>query len=415
MRVGILTPYYPPEMGAPPARLHEIATRLVASGDEVTVITAYPSRPLGRIYPGYGGRPHTITVEDGVRVIRTWIRPSAASASFIGRAINDLSFTWTSGWTIGHRIGRLDVLIVQNPPLFSVFNARAIARRSGARIIMWCGDIWPDVLIQSGQMRYGLLARIMRANQQLCFNSSALLAVTNPTIAEETRRSYHCPPIAIWSNGVDTRRFAPEKADPAVRAEVGARPEDILVGYIGLHGRFQGLDAIVDAAIALKDSPGFRFVFIGEGVEKPRLVERARQAGAHHITFCDPRPKKVMPALVASCDISVVSLLTRMPGTMPSKFYEACASGSVPLVADGCEAAPLVRQHGAGLVYEPGDPRSAKQALLDFRTLAPSQRQRMSSAARMLSLRFDRDVLASHLRGCLLAVHEGRPLPEQHW
>ena len=117
MRIGILTPYYPPEMGAPPARLHEIATRLVAAGDEVTVITAYPNRPLGRIYPGYGGRLSQTTMEDGVRVIRTWIRPSAASATFIGRAINDLSFTWSSGWGVDH-IGRLDVLVVQNPPLF---------------------------------------------------------------------------------------------------------------------------------------------------------------------------------------------------------------------------------------------------------------------------------------------------------
>ena len=415
MRIGILTPYYPPEMGAPPARLHEIATRLVAAGDDVTVITAYPSRPLGRIYPGFGGKRHTVTLEDGVRVIRTWIKPSAASSSFIARAVNDLSFTWSSGWTVGHRIGRLDVLIVQNPPLFSVFNARAISRHSGAKIVMWCGDIWPDVLVQSGQMKNGVMAKIMRANQQMCFDSSAVLAVTNPTIARDTGHAYRCPPIAIWSNGVDTKQFAPDKRDEAVRASVGAGPNDILIGYIGLHGRFQGLDTIVEAAISLKGTPGFRFIFMGDGVEKPRLIERARAAGCDHIAFFGPRPKSAMPSLVASCDISVVSLLTRMPGTMPSKFYEACASGSVALVADGCEAAPLVRQHGAGLIYEPGDAESAHQALLAFRDMGASKVHTMAKAARALSLRFDRDALADHVRRCLIAVHLARPLPDQTW
>ena len=412
MRIGILSPYYPPEMGAPPARLHEVATRLVAAGDEVTVITAHPNRPLGRVFEGYGGWPHRSSVEDGVRVLRCWIRPSAASASFVGRAMNDLSFTWSSGWLLGDNVGPLDVLIVQNPPLFSAFNARATAKRSGAKIVMWCGDVWPDVLVQSGQLKDGAVARLMRANQQFAFDSSALLALTTPAVAAEVAATYRCPPIAIWSNGVDTRLFTPESRSEALRAKLGANSDTILVGFVGLHGRFQGLDAIVDAASQLGESSGFRFVFVGDGVEKDGLKRRARGS---HIQFLDPMPKSAMPELVSSCDVSVVSLLTRMPGTMPSKFYEACAAGTVPLVADGCEAAPLVRRYAAGLVYEPGDAQSAADQLLRFRASSSDERSAIRRAARKLAERFDRDRLATHLRECLLAIHENRPLPNQEW
>jgi hypothetical protein len=55
MRVGILTQYYPPEVGAPPARLSELAARLREHGHEVVVLSAMPNYPRGRIYPGYGG------------------------------------------------------------------------------------------------------------------------------------------------------------------------------------------------------------------------------------------------------------------------------------------------------------------------------------------------------------------------
>jgi glycosyltransferase involved in cell wall biosynthesis len=265
-------------------------------------------------------------------------------------------------------------------------------------------------------MRDGIVAKIMRINQQICFSSSDLLALTNPRIATDTAKKYKCPTnIAVWSNGVDTQQFAPEKRSDSIRSSFGIDKDAILVGYVGLQGRFQGLDVILDAAIELNDYPEFQFIFIGDGVEKIKLQHRAQMSGANQIKFITPRAKSEIPSIVASCDISVVSLLARMPGTMPSKFYEACASGSIPLVADGCEAAPLVRNFGSGLVYEPGDANSVRAALLAYREMNHDAKRKMAEAARQLSLRFDRNALASHVRKCLLALRDGLKMPEQLW
>lgn len=415
MRITILTPYYPPEMGAPPARLSEIAVRLKGFGHEVTVVAAFPSRPLGRIYDGYRGKFRDCTEENGVRVIRTWIKPSASSASFVSRTINDLSFTWSSGWTTAKLLGKQDILIVQNPPIFSVISAQHLARKTGARIVMWCGDVWPDVLLQSGQMKPGPMASSIRWLQQHGFRQSSLLAFTTPAIAEDIRKAYVCPAVTVWSNGIDTKLFRPDLRDEVLRARLGVGVDDILVGYVGLHGRFQGLDAIVDAAALLRDVRQIKFVFVGEGVEKPLLVEKARNLGLEGVVFLDPMPKTAMPGLVASCDVSVISLLTRMPGTMPSKFYEALAAGTIPLTADGCEAAPLVRKHRAGVVYEPGDGQSAAEALLTVRRMCAQERRQMCGNARALAMRFDRDKLANHVNECLKAVVTEQPVPKVDW
>lgn len=415
LRITILTPYYPPEMGAPPARLYEIAVRLVRMGHEVTVVTAHPNRPTGKIYPGYGASFRVVTTEDGVRVIRTWIRPSANSSSFLFRLMNDLSFTFSSGWFTADLLGKQDVLLVQNPPLFSGINAGHLARKTGAKVVMWCGDVWPDVLLQSGQMRNGLMARFMRRLQQFCFHRSDLLAVTNPRVATDTAEAYETPPVVVWSNGVDTDFFRPENRDEALRARLGVEDGQILIGYVGLHGRFQGLDTIVQAARLLREDGRFRFVFVGEGVEKQSLIRFCEENHLSHVAFRDPIPKKEVPALVASCDVGVVSLLTRMPGTMPSKFYETVASGTIPLVADGCEAAPLVRSHSAGCVYEPGDAESAAEALRRVAAFSPEERMSMSARCRELSARFDRDTLAAYLETCLQALASGREPPTCAW
>ena len=415
MRITILTPYYPPEMGAPPARLYETAVRLIGFGHSVTVIAALPNRPLGRIYDGYSGAFRRCADEDGIQVIRTWIKPSAESASFISRVVNDLSFTWSSCWGTSALLGRQDVLIVQNPPIFSVLSAAYLARKTGARIVMWCGDVWPEVLLQSGQLKPGLLAGLMHRLQQYGFHRASLLALTNPTIVQEIRGMYDCPPISVWSNGVDTRQFTPEMRSDSARAELGVKPDDLLVGYLGLHGRFQGLDAIVEAAGILRDQPQIRFIFVGEGVEKIRLMEKAGSQGLKNIQFFSPRPKAEMPRLVASCDINVISLLARMPGTMPSKFYEAIASGTIPLTADGCEAAPLVQKYFAGVLYEPGDAQSAADAIMTVSKMSPEKRQQIRNNARGLALRFDRDNQASFINKCLMALIRQEELPTVDW
>jgi len=415
MRITMLTPYFPPEMGAPPARLYELAVCLHKYGHELTVVTAFPNRPHGKIFEGYRNKFRMVEDMDGIKVIRTWIKPSASSSSFVTRAINDLSFIWSSGWMSAKLLGKQDVILVQNPPLFAVFSAKYLRRKTGAKIVMWCGDVWPDVLLEGGQLKPGLMVSLMHKLQQHSFSNSSLLAVTNPRVAEDTQKNYRCPRVTIWSNGVDTELFHPEQRSQAVRESFGAGDQDFLVGYVGLHGRFQGLDAVLDAAHLLKEVKKIKFILIGDGVEKERLKQKAESLALANLKFYDSRPKEEMPGIVASCDVSVVSLVNRMPGTMPSKFYEALASGSIPLVADGCEAAPLVGRHNAGVVYEPMDGQSAADALMSLAEKKPDDIQSMKSNAINLAKRFDREKLARFVEQTLFALAEGRELPDYQW
>ena len=50
MRILILTQYYPPEIGAPQNRLHELAIRLHARGIKVEVLTALPNYPKMEVF-----------------------------------------------------------------------------------------------------------------------------------------------------------------------------------------------------------------------------------------------------------------------------------------------------------------------------------------------------------------------------
>jgi hypothetical protein len=48
-KLCILTQYFPPEMGAPQARLSELGERLIDLGWQVEALTALPNYPTGRV------------------------------------------------------------------------------------------------------------------------------------------------------------------------------------------------------------------------------------------------------------------------------------------------------------------------------------------------------------------------------
>jgi len=97
MKILILTQYFPPEVGAPQNRLFELAVRLKAAGEEVTVLTAMPNYPWMEIHRDYVGKKSMIEIMDGLTVHRTRIYVSK-SKSIIQRLLNYFSFVWLSYW-----------------------------------------------------------------------------------------------------------------------------------------------------------------------------------------------------------------------------------------------------------------------------------------------------------------------------
>ena len=94
MKFCILTQFYKPEMGAPQARLSELAYFLSKSGFEVTILTAMPNYPTGKIFDGYNKFFYQERIDD-IEVIRSFIFPSK-SIRLIPRLLSYLSFVISS-------------------------------------------------------------------------------------------------------------------------------------------------------------------------------------------------------------------------------------------------------------------------------------------------------------------------------
>ncbi len=405
MKIGILTQYYTPEMGAPQARLSHLAAQFVRRGHEVFVLTAMPNYPTGRIFEGYRGFSRR-EKRDGVSVIRSWIYPTT-KVGLVPRLGSYFSFVFSSLLAGASGLPRLDYLLTESPPLFLGISGYLLAKRTGARWIFNVSDLWPETAVALGAVSQGWGLKTALALEAFCYRKAWLVTCQSQEILEDIRRRF--PDVRSYhlSNGVDTSLFRPECRSDSARARLanGGGGRACIAMYAGLHGIAQGLDQVLEAAARLTDLPSLEFALVGDGPVKSALVARSRELGLSNVRFLDARPREEMPGLVASADLAIVPLKMSLPGAVPSKIYEAMGAGvPIVLVAAG-EAAAIVDRSQAGVHVAPGDVPGLAAAI---RGLAadPERRAKLGAAGRSAAVRdFDRvgiaDRFIDHLEGAL--------------
>ena len=125
-RLCILTQYFPPEMGAPQARLSELGERLVDAGWDVEALTALPNYPTGKVFAEYDPRLPVVEQIGRIRVARVPLY--TANRGFSRRLRSYLSFARSARRHGPRMCQRPDLLWVESPPLFIGYAARSLAQ-----------------------------------------------------------------------------------------------------------------------------------------------------------------------------------------------------------------------------------------------------------------------------------------------
>ena len=403
MHIGILTQYYPPEMGAAQSRLSDLALQLRRRGHEVVVLTAMPNYPHGRILDGYHGLYRREERPEG-DVIRAWIWPSA-SRHPLPRMLSYLSFTISAALTGAVCLPRLDILITESPPLTLGPTGWLLSKLKRARAVFNVSDLWPESAVTLGMLSPNARStRFAYRLEAFSYRHSWRVSGQSNEIIESVERRFPGVRTVPLLGGVDTERFDPVLRSTAVRHRV-LGDEPVIAVYAGLHGLAQGLDLVLDAAEILRDVPGLAIVLIGDGPVKRALVRDAEARGLRNIRFVEAIGRDDVPSVLASADIAIVPLGFRLPGAVPSKLYEAMASGvPVVLVAEG-EPADILDAAAGGLAVKPGDASGLAAALEHLASSSPL-RESLGAAGRTAAVaKHDRRVSCDRF---IDALEEGR-------
>jgi glycosyltransferase involved in cell wall biosynthesis len=357
MKLIILTQYFPPEVGAPQNRLYEMAVRLQKMGMEIEVLTAMPNYPSMEIHKEYKGKWYVKEEMDGMPIHRAWIWVGK-SKNIFPRLLNYFSFVFSSLWIGCFKLSKADYLLCESPPLFTGISAVLLKKFKKAKLILNVSDLWPESAEKLGLIENRTLLNITTKLEEYLYKSSALIAGQTQGIVKSIKGRFPDKNVYWLPNGVDLAFYNPEKITTKWREENGFSPEDFIILYAGIIGYAQALETVIKAAELTKDQSSIKWVLLGSGPVKEKLLAMKEELQLLNVYFYPPVPKSTMPEILKAVDVSLVPLknIELFRGALPSKMFEALAMKKPLLLGVEGEAKDLFIEQGkAGLAFIPED------------------------------------------------------------
>jgi colanic acid biosynthesis glycosyl transferase WcaI len=360
---------------------------LVRLGHQVSVITAVPHYPSGIVQVEFRGRLVWREQRNGVDVIRVWV-PSGDRSNLRHRLLTFLVFQMLSS-IVGLRCS-YDVLIITNPAIetYLPFTVLSWLRQKPSLLCVW--DVYPEIGIRMGIFRNTLITSLLGKLEDFCLRRANVIQVLGDGFISDLQ-SHSVPPdkIVVIPPWLDTDFIRPLPRQNSFSYEQGLNG-DFVVLYAGNLGFSQGLENVLLAAKMLFHLQHIRFVFIGDGANRERLVTQASELGLQNVKFIPFQPRERLPEVLATSDISLVSLQSGIGNSsLPSKTFPILASGRPVLaVADeGSGLWNLIQQSQGGVCVSPSDPRSLAEDILVLER-SPALRQQMGKNAREFARQF---------------------------
>jgi glycosyltransferase involved in cell wall biosynthesis len=401
VRILYLHQFFVTREGTGGTRSYEFARHLVASGHEVTMVTAAS--------PGDGsGRASERTV-DGIRVVEVrggygdYVR---ATAMGYGRRLLAFGRFAAAATVAAMRGPRPDVVFATSPPLTMALPGILAARRWRAPLVFEVRDLWPEAPIQMGALRSPAGQRLARALERAVYREAAEIVALSPGMRDGVVAAGVEPErVTLVPNASDLDLFSPDLDPGDVRARAGVREHDFLCAYFGTMGEANDLTQVVEAAALLRErgEGGIKFVLQGDGKRRPELERAVRERGLDGVVLLPAGDKHAAARLAAASD-ACLTLFKDVPilaTNSPNKLFDTFAAGRPAIVnTDGWQR-ELVEANEAGAYVRPRDAADLADRVVFLRDNPDVARRYGENARRLAEREFDRRLLAERLRGVL--------------
>ena len=276
MRVLYFYQYFTTPSGSWSTRVYEMARRWVCSGDHVTVVTS--------VYDKSDLRPTRILERfdvEGIEVVVLNIKLSNKHGVLMRLYTFAVYALLASWYALRHPA---DVVVSSSGPItvgIPGLIARFVARRP---FVFEVRDLWPEGAIQLGFLRNRLMIRLARWFEHVCYRAADVVVPLSPGQADWVRRI---------ASGVRTVTV-PNASDIELVERAGRLSEvpswtdgKRIVLYAGTLGLIHGCQDILDAAavVQMKGRDDVVFVLIGDGNERTKLEDYARERNLNNVKF----------------------------------------------------------------------------------------------------------------------------------
>lgn len=365
MKIILLTAYFPPDTGSASHLFYELGKAFLKKGHEVFAITSvpgyFPRGDLGK----YRRKVLVRETYDGIQLIRLSLPKLPRQIPF-ARAIWQFSLPVILAIPLLF-IEKPDVMLVYSPPLPLSLTGWLVSYLRGIPFILNVQDLFPQSVIDLGLLKNPVFIKLAEGMENFVYRRASLITVHSLGNKDHVVMKGVDPhKVSIIHNWVDTEFIKPGPKDNSLRDQYDLNNK-FVVSFAGILGYSQDVDVILQSAKRLESFKDIQFLIVGDGVYKPRILQRAKEMDLKNVIFSPMQPRQTYPQVLHASDISLSTLYSfiRTP-VVPSKILSIMASGN-PVIASmdlSGDAPKIINDAKCGFALPPEDPRSLSQAIL---------------------------------------------------
>ncbi|WP_242134027.1 glycosyltransferase family 4 protein [Aestuariivivens marinum] len=337
----IITNYFPPETGAASNRIFQLGEGLQKHHFKVTVVAPLPNYPNGKIFKSYRGKFKHTSTENKITVHRLWLYASNSKNKLL-RLFAMLSYSLSLIWFfLRHNIPK--TVIIQSPPLLVAFTSIFFLRSKKRKLILNVSDLWPLAGLELGALKKGLVYQILERIEQFNYKHAHLILGQSQEILNHVISTFPIKETLLYRN-------FPNFKPPHI-IDVPSPSKKLKLVYAGLLGVAQGVYKLCQEL----DYTTIEFHIYGSGAERTKIENFIAKHPRLDIKYHGELSRNELHQELLRYDVTIIPLLNRIYGSVPSKIFEYARLGLPVVYFGGGEGEAIVKENNLGWVAKAGD------------------------------------------------------------
>jgi glycosyltransferase involved in cell wall biosynthesis len=221
----------------------------------------------------------------------------------------------------------------------------------------------------------GFLRPVAHWVERRIFAAADQVVLINEHLRDYAIRMGAAPKRAVvLRTGVDLKRFVPDADGSQTRTELGIKPDDFVLFFMGWLYPFSGVREVAESLHAAP--PEVRLLVVGDGDDYGALQAMQEKLGGRLI-LTGRVPYERIPSLAAAADVFLLPFRC-VPATehiVPIKLYEYMAAGK-PVVATPLPGVQRDVGKGNGVIYAEAEEQAALALAIRDRAAELGQKAR---------------------------------------
>jgi glycosyltransferase involved in cell wall biosynthesis len=384
LKIIVFYQYFGTPKGGWSTRVYEMCRRWVAQGAEVTVVTSpYDKSDIS------AQRFFDTQNFEGIKV-KIINLPQSNKHPIWKRIYTFLGFSFFSLWYA--LVENYDIAIASSGPItigLPGLVAKWIRRK---KLIFEVRDLWPLGAIELGMIRNKGLRKIALFAEKTFYQASDFIVTCSDGMTENIQKRFPKLDVRTIPNASDVELFQKKTSFVLPEKYHGKK----IIVYTGSLGAMDNCEQMIRGIAAFSSQPDVCFVIIGEGAEKPQLMDLARTLKIQNIDFLGLIPKVEVIGWLQNAYAALVTFrnLEVFQTSSPNKLFDAFAAG-VPLIQNTQGwIKTLFFEVRCGINVPQENPVEFGKAI-ERMVASEEERNEMAAHSKMLGeTRFNRDLLA---------------------